>query len=113
MLSATPVNNRFTDLRNQLALAYEGEEQLESKLNIKTSIDTIFRRAQAAFNTWSKLDDKERTTERLLGMLDFDFFELLDSVTIARSRKHIERYYSLEEIGKFRSETNRFPSVVG
>ena len=102
MLSATPVNNRFTDLRNQLALAYEGEEeQLESKLNIKTSIDTIFRRAQAAFNTWSKLDDKERTTERLLGMLDFDFFELLDSVTIARSRKHIERYYSLEEIGKF------------
>lgn len=102
MLSATPVNNRFTDLRNQLALAYEGEEeQLESKLNIKSSIDTIFRRAQAAFNTWSKLEAPYRTTETLLGMLDFDFFELLDSVTIARSRKHIERYYSLDEVGKF------------
>lgn len=102
MLSATPVNNRFTDLRNQLALAYEGEEeQLEAKLNVKNSIDAIFRRAQAAFNTWSKFDVQERTTEALLGMLDFDFFELLDSVTIARSRKHIERYYGLEEVGRF------------
>ena len=102
MLSATPVNNRFNDLRNQLALAYEGDEgQWESKLNTKSGIDTIFRRAQAAFNTWSKFEADLRTTETLLGMLDFDFFELLDSVTIARSRKHIERYYDLEEVGKF------------
>ncbi len=102
MLSATPVNNRFTDLRNQLALAYEGDERLiDSKLNTKSSIDVIFRRAQMAFNSWSQLNTSERTTENLLKMLDFDFFELLDSVTIARSRKHIERYYDTTDIGTF------------
>jgi SNF2 family DNA or RNA helicase len=102
MLSATPVNNRFTDLRNQLALAYEGDErQIDDKLNTKNSIDVIFRRAQAAFNAWSELEVTKRTTDNLLKMLDFDFFELLDSVTIARSRKHIERYYNMSDIGKF------------
>ena len=102
MLSATPVNNRFTDLRNQLALAYEGEpEQFEDKLKIKRSIEEIFRNAQRAFNEWSKMPAEKRTTQALLGMLDFDFFELLDSVTIARSRKHIEKYYNTENIGKF------------
>lgn len=102
MLSATPVNNRFTDLRNQLALAYEGDDSLiNDKLNTKNSIDVIFRRAQTAFNVWSELDVSERTTDNLLKMLDFDFFELLDSVTIARSRKHIERYYDTTDIGTF------------
>lgn len=102
MLSATPVNNRFTDLKNQLALAYEGEEdKLNQALNTKTKIETIFRRAQAVFNTWSELTSEKRTTERLLNLLDFDFFELLDSVTIARSRKHIEQYYDNSEVGTF------------
>lgn len=102
MLSATPVNNQFTDLRNQLALAYEGEERLiNAKLNTKGSIDLIFRKAQGAFNQWSKYPANMRTTETLLELLDFDFFELLDSVTIARSRKHIEKYYDASEIGTF------------
>lgn len=102
MLSATPVNNRFADLRNQLAIAYEGNaENLNSKLNTGKSIDDIFNQAQKAFNAWSKLEQKDRTTDALLKTLDFDFFELLDSVTIARSRKHIEKYYNAEEIGKF------------
>jgi SNF2 family DNA or RNA helicase len=102
MLSATPVNNRFTDLRNQLALAYEGDEgQFNDKLSTKNTIDVIFRRAQTAFNQWSEFKAPERTTENLLSMLDFDFFELLDCVTIARSRKHIERYYDTAEIGTF------------
>lgn len=102
MLSATPVNNRFSDLRNQLALAYEGEEQnLNEKLKTRNSVDIIFSRAQAAFNRWSELPTEDRKTENLLKMLDFDFFELLDSVTIARSRKHIQRYYNMAEIGKF------------
>ena len=102
MLSATPVNNRFTDLRNQLALAYEGESSLmDSKLDTTKSIDEIFRQAQKSFNAWSKLDTNRRTTDNLLRTLDFDFFELLDSVTIARSRKHIQKYYSTERIGKF------------
>lgn len=102
MLSATPVNNRFIDLKNQLAIAYEGEaDNINEKLNTKKPIDDIFRQAQTAFNSWSKLDAKSRTTDALLSRLDFDFFELLDSVTIARSRKHIEKYYNTNEIGKF------------
>lgn len=102
MLSATPVNNRFNDLRNQLALAYEGDsENLSKKLRTHKSIDEIFRRAQASFNSWSNLPPEERTANAILGALDFDFFELLDSVTIARSRKHIETFYDTKDIGKF------------
>ncbi|MGI6578795.1 MAG: helicase-related protein [Saccharofermentanales bacterium] len=102
MLSATPVNNRFNDLKNQLAIAYEGDpDNIDDKLNTTKSIDDIFRQAQAAFNNWSKLNINERTTDNLLRKLDFDFFEVLDSVTIARSRKHIEKYYNAEKVGKF------------
>lgn len=102
MLSATPVNNRFNDLKNQLALAYEGNTDLiDDKLNTTKSIDEIFKNAQRAFNTWSKWDPADRTTENLLRMLDFDFFEVLDSVTIARSRKHIQKYYDTSDIGTF------------
>ena len=87
MLSATPVNNRNVDLKNQLDLAYEGSsEYLDEKLNTSKSIEDIFKQAQKAFNAWSKLKPEERTTDALLRTLDFDFFELLDSVTIARSR---------------------------
>ena len=102
MLSATPVNNRFNDLKNQLQLAYEGEsERLDALLNTDASVDDIFRNAQRAYNQWTRLPQEERTTQRLLGMLSFDFFELLDSVTIARSRKHIEQYYDTTDIGEF------------
>lgn len=102
MLSATPVNNRFNDLKNQLALAYEGNSELiDDQLNTTKTIDEIFRSAQKAFNQWSKLPIERRTTDALLQTLDFDFFEVLDSVTIARSRKHIEKYYSTADIGKF------------
>ena len=102
MLSATPVNNRFVDLKNQLAIAYEGnQDEMNKKLDTKKTIDEIFKQAQRAFNTWSKLEPEERTTDALLKTLNFDFFELLDSVTIARSRKHIEKYYDTSEIGKF------------
>lgn len=102
MLSATPVNNRFTDLRNQLALAYEGNpENLSTKLKSEKHIDEIFRRAQAAFNAWSNLPPEERTAAAILNSLDFDFFEVLDSVTIARSRRHIQTYYDTKDIGTF------------
>ena len=102
MLSATPVNNRFNDLRNQLALAYEGNTGLlGDKLRTEKDIDEIFRRAQAAFNNWTKLPPDDRTASAILAALDFDFFELLDSVTIARSRKHIETFYDTKDIGNF------------
>ena len=102
MLSATPVNNRFVDLKNQLAIAYEGDSELiNKKLDTSKNIEEIFKQAQRAFNAWSKLEPECRTTDALLRTLDFDFFELLDSVTIARSRKHIEKYYDTSKIGKF------------
>ncbi len=102
MLSATPVNNRFYDLRNQLALAYEGDpSEFNEKLNIKSDINTIFRQAQGVYNAWCKLPEEERTTANLLSRLDFDFFEVLDSVTIARSRKHIQQFYDITDIGTF------------
>jgi len=102
MLSATPVNNRFMDLRNQLALAYEGDaSNLNNKLRTTKGVDEIFRQVQATFNVWAKLPPEERTTDAILKALDFDFFELLDSVTIARSRKHIQTFYDTTEIGSF------------
>jgi len=102
MLSATPVNSRFNDLRNQLALAYEGDSSImDAQLKTSSSLDDIFRQAQSAFNRWSKLPPEDRTTKALLESLSFDFFEVLDSVTIARSRKHIEQYYDTTDIGKF------------
>jgi superfamily II DNA or RNA helicase len=102
MLSATPVNNRFIDLRNQLALAYEGEsDALGKHLKTNTSVEEIFRRAQKAFNAWSDLPPEQRTAASILKALDFDFFELLDSVTIARSRKHIQTFYDTTDIGHF------------
>lgn len=102
MLSATPVNNRFNDLKNQLQLAYEGDSRLiDEKLDTSRTIDDIFKNAQKAFNTWSKFSPEDRTSANLLKILDFDFFEVLDSVTIARSRKHIEKYYDTTDIGKF------------
>lgn len=102
MLSATPVNNRFVDLKNQLAIAYEGDsESMNNKLETSKTIEEIFKQAQRAFNDWSKLEPESRTTDALLRTLDFNFFELLDGVTIARSRKHIEKYYDTSEIGKF------------
>lgn len=102
MLSATPVNNRFVDLKNQIALAYEGESEIiDTQLNTTKSIEDIFKQAQTAFNTWSKWEPEDRTTSKLLRMLDFDFFEVLDSVTIARSRKHIQKYYDTSDIGTF------------
>ena len=102
MLSATPVNNRFNDLKNQLQLAYEGRaNEFNDLLGEGKNIDEIFKNAQKAYNRWAKLPNKERTTERLQEELSFDFFELLDDVTIARSRSHIVKYYDTKDIGNF------------
>lgn len=102
MLSATPVNNRFSDLKNQLALAYGSDSSDFSKsLNLKNDIDNIFSQAQRVYNIWAKADEEYRTTENLLSKLDYDFFNILDQVTIARSRKHIQSFYDIAEIGQF------------
>lgn len=102
MLSATPVNNRFNDLKNQLALAYgENVNEFNEKLETEKTVETILKNAQQQFNEWSKLPVEERTSKRLMDSLDIDFSILLDNVTIARSRKHITKYYDTKDIGKF------------
>ena len=107
MLSATPVNNRYNDLKNQLALAYSQDYQaFENSLDTKSNIATIFRQAQAVFNEWSKRPANERKNKDLIDGLSIDFKILLDSVTIARSRKNIVKYYNIGSIGKF---PNRLP----
>jgi len=102
MLSATPVNNRFTDLKNQLALAY-GDDYAEfnDRLETSKSFETVLVNAQKAFNDWTKLPKEKRNAADLMSKLDIDFSILLDNVTIARSRKHITKYYDASEIGSF------------
>jgi SNF2 family DNA or RNA helicase len=100
MLSATPVNNRLADLRNQIAFATEGDDTALLDHGI-ASIDTTTRMAQKQFNQWLELGETERTPSRLIEMLGFDYFTVLDLLTIARSRKHIEKYYGTAETGRF------------
>ncbi|WP_318617092.1 helicase-related protein [Sporosarcina sp. YIM B06819] len=100
MLSATPVNNKMNDLKNQVAFITEGKDDALKDTGID-SINSTLRNAQTIFNRWLKFSEKERTSESLLEMLNFDYFRLLDTLTIARSRKHIEKYYNMSEIGKF------------
>lgn len=100
MLSATPVNNRLADLRNQIAFATEGNDSALLEQGI-LSIDSTTRLAQKQFNRWLDLEDAEKTPARLVEMLGFDYFTLLDQLTIARSRKHIEKYYGTSETGRF------------
>ncbi|KON87946.1 helicase [Sporosarcina globispora] len=122
MLSATPVNNKMNDLKNQVAFITEGRDEALESAGIE-SIEQTLRKAQLSFNKWLKLDDEERKSDTLLEMLNFDYFKLLDAVTIARSRKHIEKYYNMSEIGKFPErlkprnvhadidEENEFPEI--
>ena len=100
MLSATPVNNKLNDLKNQVAFITEANDSAFDSQGIK-SIEQTLRKSQMKFNSWMKLDEKKRTTAKLLDSLNFDYFKLLDLVTIARSRKHIEKYYDTTDIGKF------------
>ena len=100
MLSATPVNNRLADLRNQIAFVTEGDDTALLAQGI-ASIDSTTRLAQKQFNRWLDLADGDRAPARLIEMLGFDYFTLLDRLTIARSRKHIEKYYGTLETGRF------------
>lgn len=100
MLSATPVNNRLADLRNQIAFVTEGDDTALAEHGI-ASIDATTRKAQAQFNRWLAMDESEKTPSKLVEMLGFDYFTLLDHLTIARSRRHVEKYYGTSETGRF------------
>jgi len=100
MLSATPVNSRMNDLKNQVAFITEGRDAAYLDHGI-ASIENTLKRAQTKFNQWLRLPERRRNAAALLESMNFDYFKLLDLLTIARSRKHIEKYYDATEIGKF------------
>jgi len=100
MLSATPVNNRMNDLKNQIAFMTEGNDTAFEQYGVR-NISYTMKSAQSKFNIWLKLDGKDRTLEKLMEMLDLEYFRILDLATIARSRKHIQKYYKLNDVGKF------------
>ena len=100
MLSATPVNNRLADLKNQIAFMTEGDDLALAGQGIQ-SIEATIRKAQTQFNRWLDLAPDDRRPARLMDMLGFDYFKLLDMLTIARSRKHVQRYYGTAETGQF------------
>jgi len=101
MLSATPVNNRMNDLKNQIAFITEGQDSAFSSYGIE-SITQVMRDAQRKFTLWFKNRDLEKLSiNNLMQQLDGSYFRILDMLTIARSRKHIEKYYDTTDIGKF------------
>ena len=113
MLSATPVNNRMADLKNQIAIITEGNPKALSGGGI-ADIELVLQRAQAVFSKWANLPDEDRTTDTFVRMMDIDYFKLLDTITIARSRKHIEKYYPQGEVGKFPQRLppeNHYPEI--
>lgn len=113
MLSATPVNNKMNDLKNQVAFITEGNDKAFESEGI-VSIEQTLRKAQLVFNKWSDLPDEKRTVDQFIEMMNNDYFKLLDTITIARSRKHIEKYYNMNEIGKFPERLkpiNRYPNI--
>ena len=114
LLSATPVNNTLTDLRNQISIIAGGDVVHDEKANTAfrntvgiTDLKEALRQAQTHFAAWARQKPEARTVSALLERLGSDFFKLLDALTISRSRRHIERYYkdSLKELGGFPTRT--------
>ncbi|MCK9224803.1 MAG: SNF2-related protein [Candidatus Muirbacterium halophilum] len=100
MLSATPVNNKMNDLKNQIAFITKGNDNAFDEFEMP-SYENVLKNAQRSFNKWLDLPGEVRTIDIFVDMTHTDYFRLLDLLTIARSRKHIEKYYNIEEIGVF------------
>lgn len=99
LLSATPVNTRMNDIKNQISFITEQNDTALKEYGI-TSIDQTLRQAQQKFNAWMK-NAESQDRDSLVDTLNGDYFKLLDLLTIARSRKHIEKYYDTADIGQF------------
>lgn len=102
LLSATPVNNNLRDLRNQINLIAAGEDHALYETTGVSEIGETLRLAQVQFTNWADKDkNPDRSVKQLLERLDSAFFKLLDELTIARSRKHITRFYDAADVGEF------------
>jgi len=103
LLSATPVNNDLKDLRNQVYFLTEGSDVAFSETLGIASLKETLATAQKMFSLWARKRSAERKTSELLEKLNAAFFKLLDELTIARSRKHIQKYYkeNIAQLGGF------------
>lgn len=110
MLSATPVNNSLKDLRNQINLITEGNQSALFETTGINDIANTLESAQKQFTYWADPNkNPERTTKQLMEKLDSSFFKLLDELTIARSRKHITKFYDEADVGKFPERKKPIP----
>jgi len=89
LLSATPINNHLTDIRNQFKLLVGGNDSgfRETKFAIN-SLESLFTVAQREFNSWQNIEN--RRISQLISSLPQDFFELTDELVVARTRKLVE-----------------------
>ncbi len=88
-LSATPINNKLMDIRNQFKLMTKGKDDgfKETELEIE-SLESIFRNAQKDFGEWTSLDN--RKIADFINKLPLKFEKLTDALIVARTRKLIE-----------------------
>ena len=108
LLSATPVNTDLKDLRNQIYLLTGDNDQAFRETIGVTSVKDTLAQTQRQFTEWSEDENGSRDRRSLLLKLNPAFFKLLDELTIARSRKHVEQYYE-ESIGAIGNFPKRFP----
>lgn len=106
LLSATPVNNKASDLRNQILLISGDKDDFLKPHGIE-SVSNTTRMAQTVFTNWTYLPEEERTSQNLLDSLGLDYFQLLNLLTIGRSRKHIKTWYPHDAEG-----VNLFPEQL-
>lgn len=98
LLSATPVNNSLTDLKNQLSIITTDKDHAFEEQGIP-SVSSLLRKTQKELNDWLESDNRSKSA--LIDRLPADFFKLLEMLTISRSRKHITGYYGSDKVGKF------------
>ena len=102
LLSATPVNNTLKDLRNQIYFITGGSDTALAATTGVQNVASTISAAQKQFNEWADVRrNPDRSVAGLMERIDSGFFKLLDELTIARSRRHIEKFYDMASIGSF------------
>jgi ERCC4-related helicase len=106
-LSATPINNKLMDIRNQFKLITKGLDDgfKETDLEIE-SLENIFRSVQKDFSEWSNLDD--RKIADFIAKLPKKFEKLTDALIVSRTRKLIEGEFGELNFPKKEAPINEF-----
>jgi len=113
-LSATPINNKLIDIRNQFKLMTKGEDDGFAATDLEiSSLESIFRSAQKDFNDWSELSNK--TISDFISKLPQKFFDLTDALIVARTRKLIEGEFGAMNFPKKDKPVNEYitPENIG